>query len=654
MFFWKLKKGPARKDPAEDPEPAAGMEKARGWKSKIHFLLFAAIILAAGSVFYRTWYPDMKEIGESSHYITSAYTLLHSGRISFTRQDIRSIEQICGIKWRIYNFPRYRASDRSLLHRWATEDARSPDFMGRSYYWGTYSALCIPAYCFCRKFHIFDSNIINAFKWTNIFMLLVPLAAIIFLLKGSAGAKYLLLGAFAFPAAAQYINWASAECCIYMFVTLCLIFLYNRQYCLSSLCLSFAATLNYCLAPLALVILFGFLRDHRADVTFKPFHVKRDFILKFLLLGCCYLPVVYAAFWTWLQYSSIATMSGAGTTTFLWERFFSYLFDWNLGILVYHPVSFVIFLFSIIVIVWKRDWELMLLWLAFFGIVLGFSFMSHIQSGMVGISRYGAWSVPVTVYTAVCTLDRYVPKLASGILVGIHAVLGCLILLFPPCRNERDLHPAAALIFDHCPKLYDPFFPIFSQRAGWEPGYVSSVPVLYKGKRKGKVLCCGSQLENFWAYFSAGDEKSFDEIERQRKLLLKKKAPYYYMNLSRTCILRYKKLSFNPDSGLFSLGSKRVGNSIVLLYGGIQFGPYINLAPGKYHVKIFGDKLDKTGFACTANAGKTKIPIYEVKISKRSAEYVVTFPKSTLKIEFVSVNSQPEPVRISRIVVTAR
>ena len=173
--------------------------------AKMYYVLCSLIfILSVCSYVYLVGKNKLHEVGESRHYVTSTLTLLNKGSISFDRNDIAYAESIFG-KFSIKNFQKYNYSDNNAICRFATKEAESDDFVGRSYYWGTYSFLCIPVFWLCRTFHLFQDNMFIAFKITNIIMLLIPLLAVVFLLKGDKTLKFnMLLATAAAPAAQSY------------------------------------------------------------------------------------------------------------------------------------------------------------------------------------------------------------------------------------------------------------------------------------------------------------------------------------------------------------------------------------------------------------------------------------------------------------------
>lgn len=409
------------------------------------------------------------EIGESRHYVTSTITLLNKGSISFTKEDLKHAENIFGkfVKW---NFPPYQYKGKTIFHHLATKGAKEKNFIGRSFYWGTYSALCIPVYWICKTFHLFESNMFLAFQVTNIIMLLIPLFLIAFYLRAPVPVKYALLLTLSVAPVSQYVSWASAECCLYMFVVMTIIFLHNREYCKSALCLCFAATLNYTIIPLGLILIIDFFHANRDQWNFslKPLKVSitKKLIKKIFLLILCFLPLLHCMISTYLQYSSIATMSDMKDFIGVPVRFWAYFFDLNFGIMTYFNILFIMFIFLFFIVLYKKDWSRLLFAFSFILTVLLFSLMQHINCGMEGIARYTAWSSPLMVFFIISSSFQYISKkiLLWGLFFFFYLINYIFFwnhLTFFKGNTDVYFSNIADYILTHYPRFYNPLYSTF-------------------------------------------------------------------------------------------------------------------------------------------------------------------------------------------------
>ncbi|MBR2873184.1 MAG: hypothetical protein IKB99_06785 [Lentisphaeria bacterium] len=532
-------------------------------KKYIYQICFALIILSSLSVMLCNFDPALRETGEARHYALSTYTLLSKGSISFNRSDIETGKRILGSFDN--KFPRYSYKEKSFLHRFATAPAADKDFVGRSYYWGTYSALCIPAFWFFRAFHISSSNLYNAFKITNILMLLIPLFVIIFQLKADNRMKLCLLLAFAIPPAQQYVNWASAEVCIYMFTLLSLLYLFNKQYIVSAVMLSLAATLNCTLFPLAVVIFIAMTVDNAETLLAQGTPWKKIvpcLLKKTFFFVCCFIPVFYAVLTTFLQYSSIVTMENMKEYSYLFHRFAVYLFDPNLSFLVYYNIFFLLFLGLTVWFVIKREYILFSLSAAFFLIVLGFSLIHHINCGMEGISRYGAWSGAIIIFTAVVGFDKTV-RLKKSLLIFtiIFFFISLYLALFPLGKSYVHWNSISEFIFTHCPRLYKPLYSTFISRTRHVDGGNYTGPLSLEAGQNRILLFRKGDLQYLWTLFAAQTPEAAKALDNQKNAILSsgtKDSEYVYLYAKAKDIFPRSdqhQIVIARDRALFSLHS---------------------------------------------------------------------------------------------------
>ena len=488
----------------------------------VYPILFALIILISFSVMIFNFDPHIKIKGEAKHYALSTLTLLNKGSISFNKSDVNQGKQI--LSPFTDTFPKYTYNPKTFIHKWATTPAADRDYVGRSYYWGTYSALCIPAFWLFRTFHISSSNLYNAFKVTNILMILIPLFAIVFCLKAHNQLKLCMLLAFALPPVQQYINWSSAESCIYMFTVLSLIFFFNRQYFRSAIMLAFAATLNYTLAPLALVIFAAMIVDNVKQLSAgesSPQKIWLTLLKKTFLFGCCFIPVYHAAIMTYLQFSSIATMTSMTDFEYLFQRFLAYLFDPNLSFLTYYNLFFLLFLGLTVWYIIKREYILLGLNVAFFLTVLGFSLIQHINCGMEGISRYGSWSGALIAFSVVAGFAKTVksPKVCLILALAFFAISACLAF-FPLGESYVKWNKISQFIFEHYPKVYKPLYSTFISRTVHADNGLYAGPVFLDAGTNKIIMIRKDGLKYFWTSYSAKTPEAKKALDKQiRKFL---------------------------------------------------------------------------------------------------------------------------------------
>lgn len=85
------------------------------------------------------------------------------------------------------------------------------------------------------------------------------------------------------------------------------------------------------------------------------------------------------------------------------------------------------------------------------------------------------------------------------------------------------------------------------------------------------------------------------------------------------------------------------GNAI-LQSGDLQYGPYLWLPAGNYEVILFGEKINDVLVKCTADLGKTDMPIEMVKAGEDQVVYHICLDKEYENIEFLAKNESKNEV----------
>lgn len=443
----------------------AGQKQNLCRKISVFILLLASMYYLAG-----VYIAPPQPVGESYHYMLSTITLMERFSISFKRGDLKTAEKLFPEHESSWNgkrqLPVYQKNDSNFLVRLATAPAFDPNYLGRSFYWGTYSFLCIPA---CVLLPLAGISASYSFPLTNALLLIFPLLALFFFLKLNETYKMLLIFLQAVSPALVYLVWPSAEICLFAFVSLGLIFLWNRQYKLAALAVSLAGSLNVTVMPLGLLILLYYFMDTLPGTGLRNLWKNRSFLRNTALLACCFLPMIFPLFWTWLQFHHFITMQNMSSTHELFPRFAAYLFDLDFGFLPYYNLILPLYFLLLVMTGIQRNWRHFLFGFSFLCTVFLFSFMIHINCGITAISRYLVWSAPIAVFfvvTAVAELKNsfwrrtfFCLLLGSGVLTILYLLeLGGFYAL---PQNYLDFRDRVKSILKHYPALYNPLYSTF-------------------------------------------------------------------------------------------------------------------------------------------------------------------------------------------------
>ena len=226
-------------------------------KISVFIILLASLYYLAG-----VYIAPTQPVGESYHYMLSTITLMERFSISFKKHDLKIAKEMFPEHISSWTgkrkLPVYQKNDSNFLVRMATAPAFDSDFLGRSYYWGTYSFLCIPG---CVLLKLAGISPAYGFALTNAVLLILALLSVFFWLKLEEMYKLLLIFLLAVSPAMVYLIWPSSEVCLFTFICVGLVFLFNKQYNLAALTISFAGSLNITVMPLGILLLFFYFKD---------------------------------------------------------------------------------------------------------------------------------------------------------------------------------------------------------------------------------------------------------------------------------------------------------------------------------------------------------------------------------------------------------
>lgn len=269
--------------------------------------------------------------GESGITLLSAVSLSSHGSFRITQEDL---EEACVL------FPEHVDSIQWVY-------GRMPEGLkGGRYPWylGIYQLLCVPALSVLRLMHL---DPVYAFSITNALLLSTALWVVYRFARISAKKKVLAILLLGTSPIIRYINLQLYEVCLFSFVTMSMVFWFNRQRKLAALFLSLGGTEN----PTAMAFGFFMILDYFLEMFKESNWSVKAFIHRFAAdwkktaaLAVCFLPcfmpfvINRIGLGGWYFLSSIGSLEGMG------ERLLMYLFDLNLGLFPYLPI--LLFLFA--------------------------------------------------------------------------------------------------------------------------------------------------------------------------------------------------------------------------------------------------------------------------------------------------------------------
>ncbi len=400
------------------------------------------------------------QYGESGSFLLSAASLSNHGSFQITEEDL---ETACAL------FPGHEA----YLRNYITHMPTTQNGNHYSWYLSIYSPLCLPALFALRLLRL---NAIYAFSITNALLISTALWVVYRFAKISAKKKLLAILLLGTSPIIRYLNVQLYEVTLFSFVTMAMVFWFNRWRKLAALFLSLAGTMN----PTVMAFGFFMILDYFLEMFRESGWSVRAFFRRFAEdwkktagLAVCFLPcfvpfvINYIGMGSWYVQSGNAMLQGTG------GRFIAYLFDLNLGLFPYYPA--LMFLFAVVAIwggVREKRYDMLCTFLGALAVMGAYSIHLHINCGMSGIARYNAWLVPIIALGTIYYMDiSFSGVTARRVCSGLTALscIWCVFIVgvtaYSPNRGHTGWWtPVAETVLKYAPGLYDPLPSTFYSR----------------------------------------------------------------------------------------------------------------------------------------------------------------------------------------------
>ena len=611
--------------------------------------------------------------GESDDYMIATISLQNRGSLRILESDIEQAKS---------DFPEHyeyikSSYDEMIMSKPVKAGAYFAVKEGEIYPWymGTYSLSCIPMKIILKALRLNQSY---AFSITNVLFYILALLTVFFKLKANRINVFLTIVMLVFSPAVYYYFWPSAEIFMFSLVVMSLVFFINKNHKLAGLFVSTVGSLNSTIMVYGAVILVDYFMDIYKRESIKGnnkiYIMIRNNFKDIILTGMCFLPSIFTFMFNYFKFGIFNLQEALhfADYSFLFQRFVSYLFDLNLGFLPYFIIAFPLYIIFTIRGFLKKDRYSILFAISFFGTIFAYSIMSHINCGMTGISRYGAWSFPIFVFYLTTCSDAFMTSPLVKRFFIITLVISALLTgsvsaysyMENPGLNDSKFSPIADMILSNAPQLYNPLYSIFQWKittiaGGYEyfgpvayindEGYVTKILVTPETAEKVKDMVVG-RLESL--------EKLQEKIDK-----IKKKVGYRYINIaSNEQITLSKRAVFESikelNNGVLSIENLQYKNSdlmkdfVSVHPNGLQYGPYIELPRGMYKVTIYGNHLIDAEIFLSKQSGEVSIPFNILELSESKVMY--EFELDEIKnenLEFILKNRSNKDIIIKKIIL---
>ena len=419
-------------------------------------------------------------MGEWDDYtLMSASLIAPEHNFSITESDIAVHKQL---------FPEWsRDIDFYRLSGYVAKDGGE-----MAWYFPTYSIVSIP---FIIVLYAMKLPTIYAFAFTNLFFLLISLLVVLYCLDVGEKKKALLIAALSLNPIVFYLGWPSAEVFIYAFLVITMVCWYNHWYKRAALSISVAGMLNMTVMCIGFLMIGEYLlalwKDRKKNENIAAF-IKEN-ICKIFIYGSCYIigliPMIYN-YYNVGHINLTASQSNyvqARESTL--ERFWSYIFDLNYGLLPYFGIMLIGAIVLLIVAILHRHWRYLEWMFALVITILLYSIMIHINCGMSGISRYNSWGAVILIFAVCLFYDEIIrfDKVNNIIKLFLYMstiLTGILVFYYGPNKASHTSYvqwtPIARFVLDKYPQLYNPLHSTFNSRVNHlDGGYHYVTPIIY-------------------------------------------------------------------------------------------------------------------------------------------------------------------------------
>jgi hypothetical protein len=501
-------------------------------------LIVIILFLETGLIYVRL---EANFPGESDDYVIATISLLQHGSLDIREDDICKLESEGYSDW-LSEYVRDNFENNRYIN----------DVYGRQYpfYMGTYSISVLPIRLINEIFNLPQTY---TYHISNVLYYALALLVVYLCFKQTRKNVFLAVLLLACSPVFVYISWASAEMFICSLMIVSLVFFVNGNRHLSALFMSIAATLNITICGFGLVIIadyFVYLYNKEKETKEKLniINLIKDNWKNIFGFAIFFLPALITPLWNLYHYHKITPQIGMAQFDIFWlKRFFAYLFDLNFGFLPYFPILLILFILIVIVEMYKRDRQTILLAFGFFVVVFLYSAMGHINCGMTAMSRYNSWSFPFLVLMVVSQYGKLFQKRKIQQIVLLSMFLSsCTTLILTKSVMDYNggsyvyFTPISKFFLDKAPFLYNPYpFTFISRNEHYDGGYDynANTPFVYfTDDGFARKILIPPKCNNPKSYFNFNLSTSEDDMnwlnKQAQKLKKSNASDWKYINIT--------------------------------------------------------------------------------------------------------------------------
>ena len=424
------------------------------------------------------------------------------------------------------------------------------------FYFPLYSILCLPVKVLLQ---VLNLNQEKCFFICNICFALIMFLVIVFCKSISFCPKIITLFLLFFSPLFLYVTRIGMEALLFSLVGTSMVFLYEKKYKRCALLTSIAGLLNRTTMVIGIVCIIKFIIDLiKENKNSRTIQIIKKETIKIVNFAICFSPF----FLVWLRGLLVKPVTNKLDSLFetqeYWSRFYSYLFDINLGLFSFAPL---LLLFGVLITVYNvinKKYDVLYFVGCLLGTIAAYSFNYNINHSMTYCARYVFWTYPMLVLLVVFYGASVFSKRIFIVSSGVSIILTTVLLVYNSDNyyNSVKFNKLTRKIFSTYPQLYNPAHSTFNCRVNHfhggysfrssDGGFISwkyELPIIYSD-RKGirKILISQQEIPTFLQNILAKDsdiiwlKKELEKVGKSEKYISIpqnisiKKSQDYYMN----------------------------------------------------------------------------------------------------------------------------
>lgn len=527
--------------------------KLCGIISWVMIALFVAV-----STFAVTRAPKLL-YGDGYEYILLTQAFENHGTFDIREADVRET---------IATFPKYSGVTERAVTDFLIYD-KSDDL--RTYHFGAYSAIASPFVAISEKA---GADPVYGFYILNIILWVLSLLSIKLLLKADEFKKLLLVLLLTVNPAWFYLAWIHSEIYLFSLIVIALVCRYNKWYAPAILVVSLAALQNVGVMPLAMFIGIKYIRSVWDDVKelwpYDKTALAGKLAKRILPYGLLFVPAFIPYILNYIHFRRFSPMADSVMVSEdFGRRAVAYLFDPNMGLIVYAPVVFVVFVIMAVRAFIKREklFETAMDLGALLIILIIIGHEKQINCDMFGIMRYNVWILPILIFHVVMFSGdkRLRDLILSVVSVAFTGFIVGYVMYSSNTFSYVEFAPWTKTLLNNAPWEYNPPTGIFYSRATGGERYDADTAVGYSdtnGNVHKILLSSNASISDSW-FIVSPDGDIIDTSNYDDELNVMEYSPEYeYINISDNGYRLYQRLDridyvggdvdVNPGAGIYN------------------------------------------------------------------------------------------------------